>query len=176
MRRRRTFSLNIEVDSKPTPVRDFDRSIVSSMTNSAASDDMNVMLLFLLEFAEQMLRETGTFWPFGSGLTPDRNMTGVAYDDAERPTAQDVLATLHSALAAQAAAGTINVTGICLDVRVTPPGASAPCDAICVELQHREGQALDVFVPYELPGGGEVQFGQSFTAPGEQTMFLPIAG
>jgi hypothetical protein len=141
-----------------------------------ARSDLDAMFAFLAEFAQMMLAQQGEFYPFGAGMTHEGDMTSLGADTGtRRPKSNEVIGLLHSALAEQAASGRIKASGICMDVRVVPPGAEIQTDAICVELQHWDGEAIDVFVPYTITPSGVV-YGQVFATPGEQTIFLPVVG
>jgi hypothetical protein len=135
------------------------------------------MLEFLVEFAKLMLTQEGEFFPFGAGMKNDGDMTSLGADTGhDRATSRDLIALLHSYLVERASAGEIKASGICMDVRVEPPGSSAKTDAICVELEHRAGETVHVFVPYVIHSPGEVSYGEVFATPGEQVIFLPVAG
>ena len=134
------------------------------------------MFYFLVDFAQMMLREQGEFFPFGAGMTTDGEMTSLGSDTGERhPESKDVIALLHSALVEQATSGEIKAAGICMDVRVVPPGSESTTDAICIELEHKDGEAIHVFVPYTVTPSA-VDYGETFATRGEQTIFLPVAG
>ena len=135
------------------------------------------MLDFLVEFAKLMLREQGEFFPFGAGMTDEGEMTSLGADAGHRrPTSSELIALLHSHLVEQASAGAIKASGICMDVRIQPPDSDTKSDAICVELEHRAGETVHVFLPYVISGSGEVSYGEIFATPGERVIFLPVAG
>ena len=139
--------------------------------------DLDEMLAFLIEFAQLMLREEGQFYPFGAGMNDSGEMTSLGADAGYRhPKSKDVIAILHSALVEQASAGEIKASGICMAVRVAPPEKDEVGDAICVELEHRDGEAVHVFLPYLINSPGSVTYGDIFATPAEQVIFLPVAG
>ena len=135
------------------------------------------MLDFLVEFAKLMLREQGEFFPFGAGMTHEGEMTSLGADAGHRrPTSRELIALLHSHLVEQASSGAIKASGICMDVRIQPPGSDTKSDAICVELEHRSGEAIHVFLAYVIRSRGDVSYGEIFATPGEQVIFVPVAG
>ena len=150
------------------------------MSNTAETpdkNDLNEMLNFLMEFAKLMVKEHGGFYPFGAGMDEENRMTSLGLEsDTDYPASKDVLALVHSALVKQATAGEIKASGICMDVHIVPPGSEEPSDAICVELEHESGEAVHVFLPYSIDASRTVTFGEMFATPGEQTIFVPIAG
>ena len=124
-------------------------------------DDLNILLSCLLEFAQLMLRDHGEFLPFGAGLSRERNVTSLGAEMGEdHPRSRDVVEVLFSALAKQAANGEIIAAGICTDVLVVPPGQEGKSDAICLELEHQDGETVDVFLPYARNDSGEVTYGE----------------
>lgn len=124
-----------------------------------------------------MLREQGEFFPFGAGMKSDGELTSLGADAGkERPSSKELIALLHSYLVQQASDNEIKASGICMDVRVQPPGSDDKSDAICVELEHRDGEAVHVFLPYVVNSAGDVSYGEIFATPGEQVVFVPVAG
>jgi len=110
-------------------------------------------------------------------LAPTGEITSAGADAGhEHPRSQELIELLFSGLSEQASQGSIIAAGICMDVKVVPPGSIAKTDAICVELEHRDGEAVDVFVPYAISSSGSITYGEIFATPGEQTIFLPTAG
>lgn len=105
----------------------------------------------LLPFAEQLLTKHGEFFPFAGALQPSGEVISIAgYDGRERPPSNDVISLLVHGLRNGASAGNYLATGLVYDVRVTPPSAAEPTNAIAVELEHRDGYAVKVFFPYVL--------------------------
>jgi hypothetical protein len=78
---------------------------------------------------------------------------------------------LVAAFRQQAAAGAIRAAGVCLDVRVTLPNTSEKSDAICAQLEHAEGQCVDVYLPYKKGWLGRFTFGEVFATAGESRIF-----
>ena len=139
-------------------------------------DNFEAMLSFLLEYAQIMLRDEGDFYPFGAGMSPEGDMLAANTETAsETPAPHEVIASLHTVLSRQAARGEIDTAGICMDVDIRPPDSEESTAAICVELEHRDGEALEVYLPYSLDEKGTVTYGEMFALPGEQVIFLPVA-
>ena len=103
-------------------------------------------------------------------------MTSLAAEtDETQPSSQEIIQVLFSGLSQQASSGEIVAAGICTDVRVTPPDSTVTTDAICVELEHVSGEAVDVFIPYTIQNETVVD-GEIVATPGEQRLFIASAG
>ena len=70
----------------------------------------------------------------------------------------------------QAAADGIKAAGICYDVRIRGAGGSMT-DAIAVSLEHRDGDPVDVFMPYEKRRVGGPRFGELSANAGTRRVF-----
>ena len=115
-----------------------------------AQDDLDGLLDAALPFAQDMLAEHGEFFPYAMSLSTDGEEAIVAGDPGtgERPASTDVLSVLVSGLRAQRER--LRALVILSDVRLD--GA----DAIRAELEHREGQAMAIFLPYKRRRFGRV--------------------
>src|SRR5436853_7910611 len=84
------------------------------------------------------------------------------------PKSEDVLRTLYGRLAAQSA--TLRAVAVVADVLLR--SETAPIDAIRVDIEHREGVAIAVIIPYEKRGPGEKpQLGEPHAAFGERRLW-----
>ena len=135
-------------------------------------DELDALLDPLLEFAQEMLRKQGEFFPFGGTITSEGQMSLTAADTGdERPASQDVVELLARGMRAQATAGAIRAAAICYDSRFTPKGG-AKTDAIAVSLEHRDGDAVLVMQPYSKGRFTGLTFGQLVAMdPGERRVF-----
>ena len=131
-------------------------------TSQQTQEDLDALLELTLPFAQQQLAEHGEFFPFAAAVGADGAPRLIAADPGlgERPTSTDVLDQLVGGLREQA--GDIRAAALVADVRV---GES---DAARVELEHRDGQAICVLLPYKrrrLRRG--VDYGELGAAPGQ---------
>src|SRR5262245_43843972 len=119
-----------------------------------AHPDLDALMSDLLPFAQRMLAEHGEFYPFGGSITTDGQHVSVgAKGESDMPPSKVLIDILISAFRGQVSEGHIRAAGICYDVRVVPPGQIDKTDAVQLSLE-REGEAVDVFVPYaQLPDG-----------------------
>jgi hypothetical protein len=133
------------------------------------TDEIQELLNFLLPYAERMLNEHGEFYPYAAALDTDGELNAVGADvDDERSEVVDVLVALHQGLRERAAEGAIRATGIAADVTLTDP------DAVQVELDHAEADAVDIFVPYETEPEG-IKFGELVATEGREPVFAHAA-
>jgi hypothetical protein len=82
---------------------------------------------------------------------------------------------LHAELRSQAADGSIRASGIAADVTLTDPDSGETTDAVQIELDHADGDPVDVYVPYETATDG-VKFGDPVSAGGREPVFSAAAG
>jgi hypothetical protein len=135
------------------------------------TDEIQELLNFLLPFAERMLSEHGEFYPYAAALGSDGELNAVGTDvDDDSADVGEVLLALHDGLREQAAEGEIRASGIAADVTLTDPDSGETTDAVQVELDHAEADAVDIFVPYEAEGEG-VKFGDLVAAEGRTPIF-----
>jgi hypothetical protein len=139
------------------------------------TDEIQDLLNFLLPYAEQMLNEHGEFYPYAAALDSEGELSAVGAevgDDA--PDVGEVLVALHQGLREQAAEGAIRASAIAADVTLTDPDSGKTTDAVQVELDHAEADAVDIFVPYETEPEG-IKFGELVAAEGREPVFAHAA-
>jgi hypothetical protein len=138
-------------------------------TSQQAQEDLDTLLELTLPFAQQQLAEHGEFFPFAAAVGADGVPRLIAADPGlgERPASTDVLDQLVGGLREQA--GDIRAVALVADVRV---GES---DGARVELEHRDGQAICVLLPYKrrrLRRG--VDYGELGAAPGQPRIWSSL--
>ena len=119
-----------------------------------AQDDLDALVNAALPFATQQLEKHGEFYPYGVSLSTAGDEGMVAGDPGagERPASTAVLATLVEGLRRERDG--LRAAALVADVRWSDG------DAIRVELEHREGPAIAVLLPYEQKRFGRgVEFG-----------------
>ena len=143
-----------------------------------AHPDLDQLMDALVPFAQEMLRKHGEFYPFAGSMSSAGAIacTGGHTGD-EHPPSDEVINLLVDGLREQAKRGDLRAAAVCLDVRVVPPGQSEKTDAINVRLEHANGEAVDVFVPYRRGWLGKYKFGVLFAARGDRRIFgVPDGG
>jgi hypothetical protein len=114
-----------------------------------AQVDLDGLLGNVLPFAQQQLAQHGAFHPFGAVVADDGSLRlAAAYDGSDNPPAQPLLEQLYEGTRSQRSA--IRAVAFVADVRL--PGTSE--DAIRVELEHRDGVAIAVVLPYRKRRSG----------------------
>jgi hypothetical protein len=119
-----------------------------------------------------MLAKQRTFYPFGASMRSDGEIAmaaGYLGEDSPEPVA--IIDLLVQGFQEEAAAGAIRAAGICIDMRVVPPGGTEKTDAICAQLEHAEGDCVDVYLPYKKGWLGRFKFGQIFAASRDARVF-----
>ena len=136
-----------------------------------ARSDLEALLNVLIPMADKMLAEQGEFYPFAAAMDVSDNISPwSAQVDQEHPSAQEVFDKLVAGLRGSAAE--LKATGVCFDGRVTPPDSEEETDAVCICLEDRDGEAIDVFVPYRIDSdSGEIEYGELFAVRGEPAVF-----
>ncbi|HLY99183.1 MAG TPA: hypothetical protein VKT33_08985 [Candidatus Angelobacter sp.] len=141
-----------------------------------AHPDLDELLNALVPFAQKMLQERGEFYPFGASMQSDGTISLVSAnaDGSEFPKSTDLIELMEMCLQKEAKSGKIKASGICMDVRVIEPGKSDKTDAIRVDLEHKEGQVVSVFLPYEKGPAQKVTYGKIFASSAKQKIFVPV--
>src|SRR5215213_11796881 len=135
------------------------------------TDEIQELLNFLLPYAEQMLSQHGEFYPYAAALDSDGELNAVGTDlDDESPDVSELLLALHQGLRERAAEGAIRASGIAADVNLTDPDSGETTDAVQVELDHADGDPVDIYVPYESEGDA-IKFGELVAAEGREPVF-----
>jgi hypothetical protein len=132
--------------------------------------EIALLLKYLLPFAEEKLNRDGAFYPYAAFVAANGELKSVAAAAGEQPDAADLLLALHQELREQAAEGAIRASGIAADVTLTDPESGETKDAVQVELDHADCDAVDVYVPYESAEDG-VKFGELVAAAGREPVF-----
>ncbi len=114
-----------------------------------AQDDLDGLLDAALRLAQDRLEQAGEFFPFAMCVAASGDQVLAAADlPGERPASAEVVSALNEGLAAHAAEN--RACAVVADVRL-PDGS----DAIRVALEHREGVAMAVLLPYSAGQPGQ---------------------
>src|SRR5205085_11396201 len=128
-------------------------------------DDLDGLLDLTLPFALQMLEKRGASLPFGATVSLDGEPGLVAADPGGgRTISNDVLAILLEGF--QRDREGLRAVIVVADVRTTGS------DAIRAELEHRDGQAIEVQLPYNKRRlGHRVEAGTFVAGPGQRRVW-----
>jgi len=127
---------------------------------------MDALLNAALPFAQQQLAKHGEFFPYGVALSKDGQIGMFAgYTGTKRPPSTEVLEILYEGLRSTSEAN--RGAAVVADVRLKGEGT----DAIQVEVEHREGISLRVFLPYRKKRFGGLETGQMRAEEGERRIW-----
>ena len=132
-------------------------------------DDLDRLLDESLPFAQELLEKNGEFFPYAIALTASGELKHVAGDPGEgdQPSSVAVLQTLVEGLREEA--DTNRAAAVVSDVRLSDS------DAVRVELEHSEGQAIVVLLPYRtkrLRRG--IEYGETRASQGERQIWSTL--
>jgi hypothetical protein len=128
---------------------------------------MDALLNAAIPFAQQQLAKHGEFFPYGVAMTRDGQTGMVAgYTGTERPPSTEVLDIIYEGLRSKADEN--RAAAVVADVRLKGEEA----DAIQVEVEHRDGIALKIFLPYRKKRfGGGIETGEMRAEAGERRIW-----
>ena len=106
-----------------------------------------------------MLEERGEFFPYAMKLTETGDIAMVGVSEGERRASAKILGKLYLGLNAERES--LRATAVVSDVRIAAPAGGA----IRVEIEHQDGAAIAVLLPYS-----KRPFGRGVTYGGLQTM------
>ncbi len=125
----------------------------------------------LFPFAQQMLEQAGTFYPFGAFINSDGQLESVAgYNGTEHPQPREIIDLITRGFRQRIAAHRCRAIGICVDVRFAPPGQTEKVDTALASLEDATG-GLNVYLPYRKQPDGRVVYLDLVSMPAQQTMF-----
>jgi hypothetical protein len=132
--------------------------------------EIEQLLRYLLPVAEEQLNREGEFVPYAATLGADGEVNAVNAANGDEPDVSELLLALHTELREQAAKGAIRASGIAADVTLTDPDSGEVTDAVQLELDHAEADAIDVYVPY-TNGAEGIEFGELVATSGQAPVF-----
>jgi hypothetical protein len=135
-------------------------------------EDLDTLLGAAIEAAQEFLGKNGEFYPFGMSLGRGGKIAmHAAHTGQEMPESTELIAVLEKGFCQNAQEHKIRAAAICFDVRVVPPGQSEKTDAIEVRLEHRDGQAIDAYLPYKKGFLNRIKYGELFACEGTPALF-----
>ncbi|QIZ76112.1 hypothetical protein [Ferrimonas lipolytica] len=126
-----------------------------------------------MPLAHKLLTETGEFMPFAAAMTPagDFVSVDVPEDQEEENPSEAMVADLQLVLRQAAGEGEYIATAVVYDTGILlGEDAQEPQDAVAVNLDHKSGFAMVVFVPYTIVDG-KVQFAEMMAQEAESIIF-----
>ena len=135
--------------------------------SASAQEDLDGLLNLVLPLAQELLGKNGQFYPFGGSVSNDgeASLTAADPDLGDHPQPEQVLAALYDG--ARASVAGIRAAAFVVDV------IANGSDAVRVELEHQDGIALVVLVPYRPSTLKRVpKFEQMSVSPGEPRVWI----
>lgn len=135
--------------------------------------DLDELLNFVLPFAKNLLIKYGSFHPFGAYKQTDGNIAAIAgYDDKQEDDPLKTIDLLIKDLREDALIDRIIAAAVCTTVYVQLPQYSDEISAIHVNLDHAQGDPIDVYLPYIEELGGEIRFEEACAVESGSKIFL----
>jgi hypothetical protein len=145
-------------------------ALVTPSWRSAASQeaqaDLDGLVNATLPFAQQMLERHGEFFPFAAAVTSDGAVELLGTDPGTdyRPASTEALDQLVGGLRDRV--GSLRAAALVADVR------TGESDAVRVELEHRDGHAICVLLPYrKLRLRRGIDYGDLHATPGQHRIW-----
>ncbi|MEN8150634.1 MAG: hypothetical protein ABFS86_12485 [Planctomycetota bacterium] len=136
--------------------------------------DGEELLNFLVPVAFTRLEADGEFVPFGAIVLAEGGVEPVeaAPGTAATKEPDEVFAEILESIRDDAESGKFRSAGLCADVHLVNEEDDTRTDAVRVYMERRDGEAMDVFLPYEAgPDGGFVR-GQIFAVEAQPKLFV----
>lgn len=135
-----------------------------------AQNDLDGLLEPALGFAQQQLAQHGEFFPYAVVVRSDGQTEMIAArpdTDNDQPASGDVIDACRTALAERR--DQLRAAAVIADVRLPDSGS----DAIRVKLEHTEGPALTVLLPYSKKRfRRDIDYGQLTATAGIRHVWL----
>jgi len=136
--------------------------------------DGEELLNFLVPVAFRRLEADGAFAPFGAVVLTEGGVEPVEAigDDPAKAEPDQVFATILEAIRADAEGGKFRTAGLAADVHVVREEEDHHTDAVRIYLERRDGNAMDVFLPYSAGEEGGIVRGEIFAVEAEPRLFV----
>jgi|tagenome__1003787_1003787.scaffolds.fasta_scaffold20435417_2 hypothetical protein len=123
-----------------------------------AQQDADTFLSTVLEVAGARLVKDGGFYPFGAAHTTDGELVLLDGDPdlGDQPSTDDVLRSLYDGT--EQRRGDYRSVALAADVTDTSTGEERA--GVRVEMEHQEGTALVLLVPYTRTAEGQLTYGE----------------
>lgn len=141
-----------------------------------SKDESQQLMDAALPFAEKMLAEEGTFFPYACAMTPGGEIVAVkAFEGNQLPESSELLNLTQQALVFGASKREFKATALIYNVTLKEKDEddSRPTDAIAVNLDHQSGYSIVVFLPYSIKDG-KLEFGEMGAEEGEGQIFKQV--
>ena len=135
--------------------------------------DLNLLLDAMLRQARQCHRNTGHVFPFAAMLTLQGKIAHLtAPARSSHCSVQETIRTLEGGLYTRARQGMCKAVGICFDLRRGSESELGAREAVHAFLEHQDGSAYLVVVPYTNSGTVELAYGNVITTSAVPKFFV----
>jgi len=126
---------------------------VPARAASSTREQCDALTRAALQTAQQFLRRHGEFPPYGLGLGGRDEVVELNEDDTPPGTRpQDAGDALRSRLADALKSNSVQATALVYEATLASPPAEVRCDAIAIQLAHRDGYRAVIVTPYRFRG------------------------
>ncbi len=150
-------------------------SLGVSLGSAMAHRDLDTLLKEMLLFARTMLAKQGAVLPFGASMGIDGKVTmAQGYTGYGTSAPQRVVNVILDGFRRAARDHEVRAVAVCYDAVITDPVTGQRSDAILTLLEHENGEALAVYLPYRhVRGRGFVCDDDLIAMKGQVTVFPP---
>lgn len=136
-----------------------------------AQQDLDGLVAITIDFAQQQLAAHGEFFPFAAAITNTGTVEMIETrpdNHDQHPPSAEVLAACVTTLRSKRA--DIRACATTTDVTLRSPQRG---DAIQVDLEHHDGHALTVVLPYTTKRRRNIDYGPIQAHPGPHQIWQP---
>lgn len=121
---------------------------------TATPEQLHELLNYCIGFAEQMLVDSGEFYPFGATVGNDGRVVAVGgHIGSEHPNPRELYRFLADAFSAQGRSGEILAAAVASNVDIPPKHSPKYPDGLRVQVESA-GYSRYIYVPYSLAKSG----------------------
>ena len=129
--------------------------------------DGETLLNYLMPGAIEDLEKSKEVLPRAAVVTEEGEIRMIEAPEDPETAPQEAF----GALCDQIRRGSYRAAGLCFDIHFVREDLDQRSDAVRVYLETKDGAAMNVFLPYEQPDGGEVKTGELFATEGKARIF-----
>lgn len=135
-------------------------------------EDVDELLNELVPLVHEQLAAEGGVYPFGAAITAegDKEIIRVVDDEEDPAELENPVEELIGALEERIAQGGVRLVAIVTDVTVDFEEGRGDEDAIHFAFEHKDGDAIEVFMPYTRTGD-EISVGDLVAQHGIRRFF-----
>ncbi len=138
-----------------------------------AEHELEQLLNAVIPLAQRMLARHGQFYPFAAAVKQDGKLTFIPNSrELRQKPPQSLADNLREQLIMGASNGEYRATGLCQDVRVNLSSEMGRSEAVLISVEHLNGRAMDIFLPYAADHEGEITYGEVFASQADPVVFL----